>query len=78
MHVRASSRRVQPHSTGINTNANNNQQATLSRRDISLLKQNMFNSDQVGSPKTSPMWKTDENKLVETNIFLTLIVLNIS
>jgi len=42
MHVRASSRRVQPHNTGINTNANNNQQATLSRRDISLLKQMIF------------------------------------
>ena len=42
MHVRASSLRVQQHGIGTNTNANNNQQATLSRRDISLLKQMIF------------------------------------
>ncbi len=41
-YVRASTRRVQPQISGINTNSNNNQQPIISRREISLLKQMIF------------------------------------
>jgi len=41
-YVRASTHRVQPQISGINTTSNNNQQPIIGRREISLLKQMIF------------------------------------
>jgi len=42
MHVRASIRRIQPQTIGINTEGDNNQYPQIRRREISLLRQMIF------------------------------------